>query len=163
MQITCRLCCLMTCHVVGGREQRGEREQILQKCKSCPALKTSVLTYKLWIILLPHPPPPPMKLPCWISSLGWFQISGLVVLAAYSPGAQGSLTLHQEVVGDLRLGPSGIWYQSKHWGLEVLASAVDNKGFIGNKDKLVAWISAPALRSPMYPASWSCWKLYTCL
>lgn len=25
MQITCRLCCLMTCHVVGGGEQGGER------------------------------------------------------------------------------------------------------------------------------------------
>lgn len=25
MQIACRLCCLMTCHVVGGGEQGGER------------------------------------------------------------------------------------------------------------------------------------------
>ena len=30
MQITCRLCCLMTCHVVSGGEQRGEKEQIHQ-------------------------------------------------------------------------------------------------------------------------------------
>lgn len=26
-----------------------------------------------------------------------------------------------------------------------------------------AWNFAFALRSPLYQASWSCWKLYTCL
>lgn len=78
-------------------------------------LKTSVLTYKLWIILLLF-----FHWGCpWISSLWW--ISSLIVLVLYSPAGQGPLTLRQEVVGDRRVGPFGIWArQSKLWSPEVL-------------------------------------------
>lgn len=130
MQIICRLCRLMTCHVVGGGEQRGEKEQICQKCESCLVLKTSA-PYKLWITLLLFSS---MKLPCWISSLGW--ISRPVVSALYFPAGQRSVTWRQEVVGDLEFGPSGIWTRPSKlgsWGV----SAIVDKGFIGNKDKLV--------------------------